>query len=78
MTRDEIRNEYCTKYLTEHPHRHACDFAQHITKLEREAIIKIIESHQISVGNSSAGEIACEMTYDNLHSIRATIRARGE
>lgn len=45
---------------------------------EREACISIIESHRIPVGNSAAGEMACEWTYDALHEIRDAIRARGE
>lgn len=47
-------------------------------KAEREACISIIESHRIPVGNSAAGEMACEWTYDALHEIRDAIRARGE
>ena len=49
---------------------------------ERERCIGIIESHHIPVGNSAAGEMACEWTYDALKTIRDAIRAgakeRGE
>ena len=45
---------------------------------EREACINIIETYRIPVGNSAAGEMACEWTYDALHEIRDEIRARGE
>lgn len=45
---------------------------------EREACIDIIETYRIPVGNSAAGEMACEWTYDALHEIRDDIRARGE
>ena len=41
---------------------------------ERERCIGIIESHDIPVGNSAAGEMACEWTYDALTTIRAAIR----
>ena len=33
-----------------------------------------IENHQIPVGNSAAGEMACEWTYDALKEIRANIK----
>lgn len=49
---------------------------------ERERCIDIIESYRIPVGNSAAGELACEWTYDALETIRDAIRAgakeRGE
>lgn len=42
---------------------------------ERERCIDIIESYRIPVGNSAAGELACEWTYDALKTIRDAIRA---
>ena len=42
---------------------------------EMERCIGIIESHPIPVGNSAAGEMACEWTYGALKTIRAAIRA---
>ena len=39
----------------------------------RECIDKI-ETYQISVGNSGAGELACEWTYDALKEIRNDIK----
>lgn len=42
---------------------------------ERERCIDIIESYRIPVGNSAAGELACEWTYDALETIRDAIRA---
>lgn len=44
---------------------------------EREACIKVIEAYQIPVGNSPAGELACDWTYDALKHIRDEIRERG-
>jgi len=44
---------------------------------EREACIKVIEAYQIPVGNSPAGELACDWTYDALKQIRDEIRERG-
>jgi hypothetical protein len=41
---------------------------------EKNRCIKIIENYQIHVGGSSAGEIACEMTYSSLRDIRDKIR----
>jgi hypothetical protein len=46
-------------------------------KAEREACIKVIESYQIPVGNSAAGEMARDWTVDALKDIRDEIRARG-
>jgi hypothetical protein len=45
---------------------------------EQDRCIKIIENHQIPVGGSAAGEIACEMTYAALRDIRDQIRGRTE
>ena len=45
-------------------------FAQLIV---RECIDKI-ETHRIPVGNSAAGEMACEMTYSALKEIRDEIK----
>lgn len=42
---------------------------------ERERCIDIIELYRIPVGNSAAGEMACEWTYDALKTIRDAIRA---
>ena len=36
--------------------------------------INKIETHQIPVGNSAAGEMACEWTYDALKEIRDEIK----
>ena len=41
----------------------------------RECIAEI-ENHQIPVGNSAAGEMACEWTYDALKEIRANIKEK--
>jgi len=45
---------------------------------EQDRCISIIENYQIPVGNSSAGEIACEMTYAALKEIRDQIKGRTE
>jgi len=52
-------------------------FASLVAAAEREACVKILEAYQIPIGNSSAGELAAEWTYDALHSIRAEIKERG-
>jgi hypothetical protein len=36
--------------------------------------VKIIETYQIPVGNSAAGELACDWTYDALKTIRNEIK----
>ncbi len=48
-----------------------------VAAAEREACITLIEAHQIPVGNSAAGEMARDWTYDALREIRDEIRARG-
>jgi hypothetical protein len=53
------------------------DFARAAMAQEREACLKIIREYQIPVGSSSAGEIACEMTYGALKDIHDEIKARG-
>ena len=45
--------------------------------VEREACAKIVETYRIPVGNSVAGEMACEWTHDALKEILDAIRARG-
>ena len=45
---------------------------------EREACLDVIKTHRIPVGNSAAGEMACEWTYEALKEIVAKIQARGE
>jgi hypothetical protein len=40
-----------------------------------EAAAQVLSEHQIPVGNSCAGEIACELTYDALKECRDNIRA---
>lgn len=52
-------------------------FADVVAAAEREACIKILESYQIPVGNSPAGELACDWTYDALKRLRDEIRERG-
>jgi len=46
------------------------EFAQLIVK----ECIRKIETYQIPVGNSAAGEMACEWTYDALKEIRDEIK----
>lgn len=43
---------------------------------ERKWFVGVLESFQVSVGNSSAGEIAAEMTIGNLRDIREIVRER--
>ena len=39
-----------------------------------EKLLTFVEEYQIPVGNSAAGEIACDMTYEALKEIRDEIR----
>ena len=45
-------------------------------KLILQECIDEIESYQIPVGNSPAGELACEWTYDALKDIRQNIKEK--
>jgi hypothetical protein len=54
------------------------NFAKLVAAKEREACVNVIETHRIPVGNSAAGEMACEWTYDALKEIRTAIRARAQ
>lgn len=53
-------------------------FAALVRAQTLEEAVTIIEEHRIPVGNSAAGEMACEWTYDALHRIRDDIRALKE
>ena len=56
---------------------HELEVEEHMEKfaelIVRECIDKI-ETHRIPVGNSAAGEMACEWTYDALKEIRDEIK----
>lgn len=49
-------------------------FAENFAELIIKDCIGIIESYEIPVGNSAAGEMACEWTYDALKEIRSKIK----
>ena len=52
-------------------------FADLVAAAEREECLNVIEEYRIPVGNSPAGELACDWTYDALQQIRDEIRERG-
>jgi uncharacterized protein YukE len=68
----------CLKGLDEKNQQQLERFAELVHQDERSRCINIIENYQIPVGNSAAGEIACEMTYSALKDIRDQIRGRTE
>jgi hypothetical protein len=49
-------------------------FAEKFAELIVTECINKIETYRISVGNSAAGEMACEWTYDALKEIRDEIK----
>lgn len=53
-------------------------FAELVRARALEEAIKIIEECRIPVGNSAAGELACEWTRDALEEIRDMLRAMKE
>lgn len=50
------------------------NFIDTLVKLVAQECIEKLETYRIPVGNSSAGELACEWTYDALKEIRDDIR----
>ena len=50
------------------------DFMDKFAELIVRECIDKIETHRIPVGNSVAGEMACEWTYSALHEIRDDIK----
>jgi len=68
----------CLKGLDEKYEQQLEHFVELVRQDESSRCVKIIENYQIPVGNSSAGEIACEMTYAALRDIRDQIRGRTE
>ena len=46
-----------------------------VAKCVLEAAALVLSEHQIPVGNSAAGEMACEWTYEALKECRDEIRA---
>lgn len=53
-------------------------FASLVRNAALDEAIKIIEEYRIPVGNSAAGELACEWTRDALEEIRDMLRAMKE
>ena len=49
-------------------------FANRVAELIVKECIEKIEKHRIPVGNSAAGEMACEWTYSALKEIRDEIK----
>ena len=45
-----------------------------VARLALEGAAKVLTHHQIPVGNSAAGELACQWTYDALKECRDNIR----
>jgi hypothetical protein len=50
--------------------------AQKLVELVARECIKSLEAHEIPVGNSPAGEMACEWTYEALKEVRADIKEK--
>lgn len=50
------------------------NFIDQLSKLVALECIDKLETYRIPVGNSSAGELACEWTYDAIKEIRDDIR----
>lgn len=53
-------------------------FAALVRNAVLDEAIKVIEEYRIPVGNSAAGELACEWTRDALEEIRDMLRAMQE
>jgi hypothetical protein len=57
-----------TRYALDH------EFEQRFAELIIQQCVDKIETHRIPVGNSAAGEMACEWTYSALKEIRDEIK----
>lgn len=57
--------------------RPVCVAIRKAVAAEREACAEIVGTHRIPVGNSAAGEMACEWTYNALKEVYEAICARG-
>ena len=64
----------CIAEPLEHPWKFSESELEKFTQLIVQECINKIETYHISVGNSAAGERACEMTYDALKEIRDDIK----
>ena len=62
-----------TKDMPQGYYVHGVYFEMFANLIIKECINKI-ETYQISVGNSAAGEMACDWTYDALKEIRDDIK----
>ena len=62
--------------MTDHLLQDLEGFTQKFAELIIRECIDEIENHRIPVGNSAAGEMACEWTYDALKEIRANIKEK--
>ncbi len=61
--------------LTDSEQRELIQLQQFADLIIKDCIAEI-ENHQIPVGNSAAGEMACEWTYDALKEIRSNIKEK--
>lgn len=79
MNSDTIRkiavatDAWCDQHWFDHPSYNAKWEEKFAELIIRECIDKI-ETHRIPVGNSAAGEMACEWTYAALKEIRDEIK----
>jgi hypothetical protein len=64
----------CIAEPLEHPWKFSESELEKFTQLIVQECINKIETYQISVGNSAAGEMACDWTYDALKEIHDDIK----
>ena len=72
MTFEEWRKDRLTMYG--YPQYSAEDAWDASRRAALEEAIEVITSYQVPVGNSAAGEMACEWTMDALAEVRSAIR----
>lgn len=78
MSKLELPTPRCTYADHSYPaysKQQMLDFAEASRRAALEEAIQIIETHQVPIGNSAAGEMAAGWTMDALHEIRDSIRA---
>ena len=72
MTFEEWRKDRLT--MDGYPQYSAEDAWDASRRAALEEAIEVITSYQVPVGNSAAGEMACEWTMDALAQVRSAIR----
>jgi hypothetical protein len=71
---NDVADQFVVGFFDDRMVEHVADeILKHNLLIISECLSKI-EEHRIPVGNSAAGELACEWTYQALEAVRAEIK----